>query len=150
MTRLTPWRWTGLWTSRHLRDFGAWPSGCSLPSSSPAPTGPASPSPGRSTPTRSSTSSAFGTWTALFTGASFFGPPLSWRNIRFAFLIAPIYAAIESSQALPFVHRTAAWDDYAANLTGITLACIGALILSRLVRPTPAHHAALHSTLPPQ
>lgn len=83
---------------------------------------------------------AFGLWTALFIGAGFFGPALSWRNIRVAFLIAPLYAAIdEGLQAIPFVHRTAAFDDWLANLSGILLACFGALILmKRAARKTPA------------
>lgn len=79
---------------------------------------------------------AFGLWTSLFIASGFFGPALSWRNIRWAFLIASIYAAAdEALQAIPSLHRTAAFDDWLANLSGITLACIGALVLSRFLPP---------------
>lgn len=79
---------------------------------------------------------AFGLWTSLFIASGFFGPALSWRNIRWAFLIAPLYAAAdEALQAIPSLHRTAAFDDWLANLTGITLACISALVLSHFLRP---------------
>lgn len=77
--------------------------------------------------------SIFGTWTAILIAAGFFGPTLSWRNIRLAAIIAPIYAAIdESLQAIPFVHRTAAFDDWCANVAGIMLVIAGASVLKVL------------------
>lgn len=95
---------------------------------------------------------AFGLWTALLIGAGFFGPALSLRNIGRAALIAPLYAAVdESSQAIPALHRTAAWDDYAANLTGIALACLATLVVRSVVqRRGPSPRAGDGSILPPR
>lgn len=77
--------------------------------------------------------SVFGTWTAILICAGFFGAPLSWRNIRAAAIIAPVYAAIdEAAQAIPFVHRTAAFDDWLANCGGIFLVIAGAVLLRKL------------------
>lgn len=67
---------------------------------------------------------AFGTWAGLLTLAAYFGPWFSRRNIVRAWPIAVAYAAAdESLQAIPFVHRHAAIDDWCANVLGITLAC---------------------------
>lgn len=51
------------------------------------------------------------------------------QNIRrravTAWLVSAAYAGLdEVTQQLPGVYRTACWDDYGANVTGITLACI--------------------------
>jgi hypothetical protein len=76
----------------------------------------------------------FGVWTGLLIGAGFFGAPLSNRNLLAAALIAPVYAAVdEGLQAIPWVHRTCAWDDYALNLAGIGIA-LGAALALRLAR----------------
>lgn len=86
---------------------------------------------------------AFGLWTTLFIACGFFGPVLSTRNIASALLIAPLYAAFdEGTQAIPALRRTAAWDDYAFNCTGIVLACTIAWLVSRLWRPRPISSAA--------
>jgi VanZ family protein len=67
---------------------------------------------------------AFGLWAACLALAGFFGPPCSWRNIRCVAPIATAYAAAdEALQAIPFVHRHAAVDDWLANVTGIVIAC---------------------------
>jgi VanZ family protein len=77
---------------------------------------------------------AFGLWAALLIGAGFFGPPLSNRNILAVLAIAPVYAALDEwLQKIPFIHRHAAVDDWAANVTGIILACIGAVVLRRIL-----------------
>jgi hypothetical protein len=82
----------------------------------------------------------FGLWAALFLAAGFFGPALSRRNLLAAALIAPAYAAFdEGTQAIPFIRRTAAWDDFFANLLGIAAVLAAAGILRRLRRtPAPA------------
>jgi len=72
----------------------------------------------------------FGLWTALAIAAGFFGSPLSFRNIGLCGLIGAAYSAIdEALQAIPFVRRHAAWDDWLANLTGVAAAAVGAIVL---------------------
>lgn len=81
---------------------------------------------------------AFGIWTTLLIGAGLFGSALTWRNLAWCLLIAPVYAAIdESSQAIPFIHRSAEFADYYANLGGIALAGVvasAAMILRAKVK----------------
>jgi VanZ family protein len=73
---------------------------------------------------------AFGTWMLLATACGWFARPLSDRNILRSLLLAAAYAGTdEGLQAIPFVHRTAALDDYAANCIGIMLAALSLLIL---------------------
>jgi len=94
---------------------------------------------------------AFGLWTALLIAAGLFGPPLSWRNILAACIIAPMYAAIdETTQAIPFLHRSAEFADWFANLKGIATACIGAIALAavRAHRSTPDDAGPVSSTPP--
>jgi hypothetical protein len=72
----------------------------------------------------------FGLWTAFLIGAGFFGPPLSSRNIIGALAVAPVYAALdEGLQAIPWVRRHAAFDDWCCNVGGILVACAGAAAL---------------------
>jgi len=63
--------------------------------------------------------------------------PCIYRTTLAGWVIAAVYAAIdESSQAIPALHRTAAWDDYAADLLGVTLGClVWAILLRRVVGP---------------
>lgn len=69
----------------------------------------------------------FGVWTALLISAGFFGPPLSWRNIGVCAAVAAAYSGFdEALQAIPFVRRHAAWDDWGANLLGVAAATAGA------------------------
>jgi hypothetical protein len=73
---------------------------------------------------------AFGLWTFLFVWAGWFGPPASRRNVLLSALVAPIFAgADELAQIVPALHRTCAWDDYAANLTGIATGLLAGLAL---------------------
>lgn len=81
----------------------------------------------------------FAVWTGLLISAGFFGPALSARNIVSAWAIAAVWSGIdEALQAVPFIRRNAAWDDWAANLAGVTLAGAAALIVARLSRRDPA------------
>lgn len=78
---------------------------------------------------------AFGLLTALLIPCGFFGPALSPRNILVSGFIASAYAAFdEATQAIPFIRRHAAFDDWLADLAGIALACIGGFVLA-LRRP---------------
>lgn len=94
--------------------------------------------PGKGRPDLAVHLTIFGTWTLALIACGFFGPVLSLRNIGRCALIAPVYAAFdESTQAIPMLRRTAAWDDYAFNCAGIALACAVAIIASRLVSRKP-------------
>jgi hypothetical protein len=81
----------------------------------------------------------FSLWTLLLIACGFFGPVLSRRNILTALPVAIVYAAIdESLQAIPWIRRTAALDDYLMNVTGIVAAAALAgtfLILRRNAPP---------------
>lgn len=80
----------------------------------------------------------FGIWTGLLIACGRFGPALSGRNIGWCFGVGVVYAAIdEGLQAIPFIRRTAAWDDWGCDLTGVALACVIALVL-RSVRKAAA------------
>lgn len=69
--------------------------------------------------------SVFGTWAILLMSTGPFGPARSERNIARCVPIAMIYACIdEGLQAVPLVKRVAAWDDLAANMTGILIASL--------------------------
>lgn len=75
----------------------------------------------------------FGLWAGLLIAAGYFGKPLSTRNIAVVALVGVAYAAIdESTQAIPALKRTAAWDDYAFNCLGILMACSIALAIARV------------------
>ncbi len=76
----------------------------------------------------------FGLWTALFIACRFFGPALSWRNIGLGGLVSAAYSGIdEGLQAIPFIRRVPAWDDWGANLIGVAGAAIIAAGLRLLI-----------------
>ncbi len=55
------------------------------------------------------------------------------RGAVIVWFIAAAYAGIdELTQELPGIYRTAGWDDWAANVTGITLACVVWLVGVRI------------------
>lgn len=73
----------------------------------------------------------FGTWTGLLIACGYFGRSLSGRNIGLCWLVGGLYAAMdEALQAIPALGRTAAWDDWGANLLGVTGAALVALLWS--------------------
>ena len=77
----------------------------------------------------------FGLWYILFylTGYARDRCPPRAGLLR-AWLIAAVYAAFdEALQLVPFIQRHAAWDDYAANLGGVTLGLLTVLVLSRWI-----------------
>lgn len=79
---------------------------------------------------------AFGTLGGLVTLSALFAPHASRRNLVQSWLAALLYAAVdESTQAIPGLGRTSAWDDYLANATGITLGVATAAILLKLTAP---------------
>lgn len=87
---------------------------------------------------------AFALWTAALIAAAFFGPVFSRRNIALAAIIAILYAAFdEATQAIPFLHRTAALDDWLADLIGIALATAAATCFALL-----RHRLRANASLP--
>lgn len=65
----------------------------------------------------------FGGWCGLFWLSAWVGRAISGRSVVLSAVIAAAYAGVdEGLQAIPWVHRTAAWDDYGANCLGIVLA----------------------------
>ncbi|TVQ75347.1 MAG: hypothetical protein EA380_11120 [Phycisphaeraceae bacterium] len=83
---------------------------------------------------------AFGGFTALMLVCQWFGPLLSARNIAWAGVVSTGFAlANESAQALPFIHRHARLDDAAANILGVALPLMGALLLGAISNGGDAH-----------
>lgn len=78
---------------------------------------------------------AFGGFFVLLLAAEFFGPWRSARGIGACTLIATAFAAVnEATQALPIFGRTSALDDFAANIGGIALGVVGAVVAARMRR----------------
>lgn len=76
---------------------------------------------------------AFAGFFVLLLAAEFFGPWRSARGIGVCTLIATAFAAVnEATQALPVFGRTSALDDFAANIGGIALGVVGAVVAARV------------------
>jgi VanZ family protein len=88
---------------------------------------------------------AFGTWSALLLLSGLAGARGRTATIGRAWLIAALYASFdEATQAIPVIRRTAAWDDWAFNLMGVTLGCLAvALAWAVARRSAPADVAAV-------
>lgn len=72
----------------------------------------------------------FGGWTVMCIAAAPFGRSLSVRNILACHLVSLIYSGIdEGLQAIPFIKRTAALDDFGANTCGVIAATLAALLV---------------------
>ncbi|MGE3109040.1 MAG: VanZ family protein [Phycisphaerales bacterium] len=89
----------------------------------------------------------FGLWALALLLSTLLRDPSRWRLVAKAWVISAGYAAAdEITQAIPGIYRTAAWDDYAANLTGITLGCgvwlAGSWLYSRYCDPAPRSSAS--------
>lgn len=84
---------------------------------------------------------AFGGWFGLLLASEFLGPWRSIRSVGYCAMISVITAGIdEYSQSIPALNRTAAWDDFGANVTGIALAAVIAAALARLFRTGNQKH----------
>jgi len=91
----------------------------------------------------------FGLWTAMCIGAEPFGPMLSLRNILASQLLSVIYAGIdEGLQAIPFIRRAAALDDFGANTCGVLGVTLVALTLRRFLYRTRTLQANTFSEQP--
>ncbi len=76
---------------------------------------------------------AFGLWSTLCALCAWWGPVASRRNLLITWIVGVSYAAIdEGLQAIPALQRTCAWDDYAANVGGITLGVSTVLLIARI------------------
>lgn len=75
----------------------------------------------------------FGLWYVLLYLSGYFrGRCTPGIGLFRVWVIAATYAAVdEALQLIPFIQRHAAWDDYAANLGGITLGMLAVLVLFR-------------------
>ncbi|HMN41512.1 MAG TPA: VanZ family protein [Phycisphaerales bacterium] len=83
----------------------------------------------------------FAAWFGLFWLTAYVGEPLRLRSILLAVVVACVYAGVdEGLQAIPWVRRTCAWDDYAANCVGVALGAFAALVAT-LVSTTRAARA---------
>lgn len=75
----------------------------------------------------------FGLWAFLCARAAWFGPRFSARNILGAGLVGVAYAGLdEATQAIEIVHRTARWDDLAADIMGVAGGLGATLLLGAL------------------
>jgi hypothetical protein len=75
---------------------------------------------------------AFGLWSFLLHLTGLLGPPRSPLTALKTFAAGALYAAIdELTQAIPILGRTAVWDDYFANLAGLTLGAAAACLTAR-------------------
>lgn len=69
----------------------------------------------------------FSTWCILATLCGLNGRVLSARNILWSWILAIAYASVDEGLQYPaFVKRAADWDDFWANMLGVT---VGALIM---------------------
>ncbi len=85
----------------------------------------------------------FGSWYIAFWLAAWVGPPLRLRSVALCIPIAILYAGFdEGLQAIPFVRRHCAWDDFFANCGGILLASTLALAITLLSRRAAANRIA--------
>ncbi len=76
---------------------------------------------------------AFVLWTVLMAWSAWFGPPRSARNALTSAGLAAGYAALdEGLQAIPFLHRVAAWEDFAFDLLGVGAGLLVLAAASRL------------------
>lgn len=65
----------------------------------------------------------FGAWFVFLWLSALVGRPVSWMTVLKCAIVAVAYAAVdESMQAIPWVRRHAAWDDFGANCLGIGVA----------------------------
>lgn len=76
----------------------------------------------------------FGLWTLLCISCGWFGPPLSELNILRSGAISLVFCGVDEwSQAIPFIRRVSALDDFGANTLGVMTATAATLALARLV-----------------
>ena len=78
----------------------------------------------------------FGSLSFVATLAGLFGPPFSMRNLILTSMAVVAFSGVdESLQAIPFIRRTSALDDFAANVLGVLLGSLLVWCWSRLLTP---------------
>lgn len=88
----------------------------------------------------------FGLWTAMCIWAEPFGPMLSLRNILASQLLSVVYSGVdEGLQAVPFIRRAAALDDFGANTCGVLAVTLIALTLRRFLHRGADSQASVFS-----
>jgi hypothetical protein len=76
---------------------------------------------------------AFGTWMIAATWLGMFGPIFSARNIVLTGILGAAFGAVdEGLQAIPFIHRTCALDDWGCNVLGIAVGGVLLAVLGRM------------------
>lgn len=82
----------------------------------------------------------FGLWAILMVRAEWFGRHwTSHRNLWLSGAVSVLYAGVdEALQAIPFLNRFAAVDDFLANLVGVAIAMTVMAILAQRTRPNNA------------
>lgn len=76
---------------------------------------------------------AFGLWALLAAGCGFFGAWRGWKNLGLAWVLGVAYAgADELLQAIPALQRTCAWDDWFADVLGVTLGVGAGALVGRM------------------
>lgn len=94
---------------------------------------------------------AFGVLGGLITLCAWFGPVTSRRNLAWAWVVGVVYAAIdETTQAIPILGRTAAWDDFFADVTGVTLGVLGSAACIRFLTSRAPGDPRANHPLPPR
>lgn len=71
----------------------------------------------------------FALWYLLLFAAAYMARLGRWRSLIAVWVIAVAYAALdEGLQAIPFVRRNAGWDDFAADVVGVTIGFVIAAV----------------------
>lgn len=79
--------------------------------------------------------SVFGTWCFLLYATEYLGPLNRYKTVAKAWVIAALVSCADEALQIPeFVHRHAAWDDLAADVGGVTLGAIAALVCASFCR----------------
>lgn len=75
---------------------------------------------------------AFGVWTVLCGASAWWRPWHAKRSLGIVWVVGVLYAAFdEGLQLIPAIGRFASWQDYAANVAGVTL---GVVVLAGIAR----------------
>jgi len=75
---------------------------------------------------------ALGLWTVLLTASGLLGPATAARTAAAAALVATGYSILdEATQAIPALGRTAALDDWMADILGVAIGAGACLVAAR-------------------
>lgn len=75
----------------------------------------------------------FGGWALLLARSGWFGRWWTGRNLVWSWVVALAYAGLDEwTQAIPAIKRWAMWDDFAANVIGVSSGMAAAAVLAVL------------------